>query len=481
MSSPLTACSFGQNAYNENQLRPDLRSQKGSNLSTKNPRRAAFDILLRIEKERSFADILIDHELSKDFIKGADRGLLTELVYGVLRRQGTLDHIISQFSKQRPEKLELFVLLLLRLGLYQAFFLDRVPVSAAVNETVNIAKELAPRASGFINAILRSADRGRDTISYPDRDTSPVQYLAARYSHPAWLAEQWCEQLGVDAAEALAAAMAEPPPFTVRTNTLRITRDELLARLTQEGVSCSATAWSPDGIRLNQSGAITKLPSFRDGLFTVQDESSQLAPIFLDPKKGERVLDACAAPGGKTTQIAQLMGDQGEICACDVNHKKLRLIRETCDRLGINSVRTFTMDATTTSNAVKDTLFDRILVDAPCSGLGVIRRNPEGKWWKTAADLGQLAQTQLAILENLSQYLAPDGTLLYATCSTSRQENEGVVDTFLVRHPEFSPVDLRPLFPGFAPLLTERGFFRSWPHRDGMDGFFAARLQKTDR
>jgi 16S rRNA (cytosine967-C5)-methyltransferase len=447
-------------------------------LSTKNPRRAAFDILLRIEKEKSFADILIDHELSKEIIKGADRGLLTELVYGVLRRQGTLDHIIGQFSKQRPEKLELFVLLLLRLGVYQSFFLDRVPVSAAVNETVNLAKELAPRAAGFINAILRSADRGRDSISYPDREKSPVDYLAVRYSHPAWLAAQWCEQLGVDAAESLAAAMAEPPPFTIRANTLRISREALMERLSAEGVTCSPTTWSADGIRLNQSGAINRLPSFKEGLFTVQDESSQLAPLFLDAKKGERVLDACAAPGGKSTQIAQLMGDSGEIFACDVNHKKLRMIKETCERLGINSVRTFTMDATSASNAIKDTTFHRILVDAPCSGLGVIRRNPEGKWWKSPADLVQLAATQRGIMENLSKYLEPAGTLVYATCSTSLQENEEVIDAFLGRHPEFVVEDLRPLFPSLADLFTERGFFRSWPHKHGMDGFFAARLKK---
>ena len=252
-----------------------------------------------------------------------------------------------------------------------------------------------------------------------------------------------------------------------------------MERLALEGVSCSPTAWSPDGIRLNQSGAITRLPSFKDGLFTVQDESSQLAPLFLSPAKGERVLDACAAPGGKSTQIAQLMVDSGEIYACDVNHKKLRMIRETCDRLGISSVRTFTMDATTPSNAIRETTFHRILVDAPCSGLGVIRRNPEGKWWKSPADLPGLAATQLDILENLSRYLEPAGTLLYATCSTSHQENEAVIDAFIARHPEFAVEDLRPLFPAFAPLFTERGFFRSWPHKDGMDGFFAARLKKT--
>lgn len=447
-------------------------------MSSKNPRRAAFDILFRIDKEKSFADILLDHELSKDIIKGADRGLLTELVYGVLRKQGTLDYIIGQFSKQRPDKLELIVLLLLRLGLYQCFFLDRVPVSAAVNETVNLAKDLVPRAAGFINAVLRNADRGRDSIRYPDRAQSPADYLAARYSHPAWLAAQWCDQLGLDAAEELAAAMSEPPPLTVRTNTLRVSRDELMKRLTVEGVTCTPTAWSPDGLVLNQSGQIARLPSFKEGLFTVQDESSQLAPLFLAPGKGEKVLDACAAPGGKTTQIAQLMGDSGEIFACDVNHKKLRLIKETCDRLGIDSVRTFTMDATAPSPAIKETVFQRILVDAPCSGLGVVRRNPEGKWNKSPADLLQLARTQVSILENLCRYLEREGTLLYATCSTSVQENEYVVDTFLREHPEFVAEDLRQLFPAFAPLFTERGFFRSWPHRDGMDGFFAARLRK---
>lgn len=448
-------------------------------MSSRNPRRAAFDILFRIAKERSFADILIDHELSKDLIKGADRGLLTELVYGVLRRQATLDHIVGQFSKQRPEKLETAVLLLLRLGVYQEFFLDRVPVSAAVNETVILAKELAPRAAGFVNAVLRSADRGRDGIRYPDREASPAKYLAVRYSHPEWLTAQWCAQLGLEEAEALAAAMAEPGPVTIRANTLRTSRDLLLKRLEDEGVTGSATRWSADGIRLHHSGALSRMPSFQEGLFTVQDESSQLAPLFLDPHQGERVLDACAAPGGKTTQIAQLMGDQGEICACDLNSKKLRLIKETCDRLGISTVRTFTMDASSPSNAIKDVKFQRILVDAPCSGLGVIRRNPEGKWWKSPGDLKELSDTQLAILENLSGYLAPEGVLLYATCSTSVEENEMVIESFLARHPEFRCDDLRPLFPDFAPLFTERGHFRSWPHRDGMDGFFAARLSRV--
>lgn len=448
-------------------------------MSSKNPRRAAFDILLRIERERSFADILIDHELSKGMLQGADRGLFTELVYGVLRRRGNLDYIVGQFSKLRAEKLEVVVLILLRLGLYQAFFLDRVPISAAVNETVNLAKELAPRSAGFVNAVLRNADRGRERIVYPDREREPARYLAARYGHPQWLAASWCEQLGLDEAEALAASLAEPPPFTIRVNTLKITREALLERLLAEGVTGTPTPYSPSGIRINHAGGMGRIPSFQEGLFTVQDESSQLAPIFLDPKEGERILDACAAPGGKTTQIAQLTGDAAKVWACDVNAKKLRLIRETCERLGIRSVKTAAADATRPATSLEGLSFQRIMVDAPCSGLGVIRRNPEGKWWKSPVDLAGLPRTQLAILENLSTLLEPGGALLYATCSTTVIENEEVVDAFLARHPEFQAEDLRRLFPDLAPLCTERGFFRSWPHRDGMDGFFAARLTKN--
>jgi len=461
---------------------PGHASQKeGNHLSTKNPRRAAFDILLRIEKEKSFADLLLDAELSKGAIAGADRGLLTELVYGVLRRQGTLDHILGQFSNQRPAKLELTVRLLLRLGAYQVFFLDRIPDSAAVNETVKLAKEIVPRASGFINAVLRSALRGRDTITYPDAASHPAEYLAARYSHPAWLVKQWCDQLGFAQAEELAAAMSEPAPLTVRTNTLKTDRDALAARLQEEGVSCTPTMYSKQGLGISHTGSITRLPSFAEGLFTVQDESSQLAPIFLDPQEGERILDACAAPGGKTTQIAQLTGDRGEIVACDLHSKKLRLIKETCDRLGIKSVRTFTMDAALPSPALADVRFRRILVDAPCSGLGVLRRHPEGKWWRTQAELLNMATGQLAILENLATYLEPGGTLLYSTCSTSFEENENVVRRFLAAHPEFEIEDLGALFPEYAALMTKEGFFRSWPHRGGMDGFFAARMKKHDR
>ena len=314
-------------------------------MTTANPRRAAFDILLRIEKERSYADILIDRELSLGLLKGPDRGLLTELVYGVLRRQGTLDHIISRFSKQRLEKLERAVLLLLRLGLYQAFFLDRVPVSAAVNETVKLAHILAPRAAGFINAVLRSADRERDSIGYPEKTSDPVGFISACYSNPRWITEQWIGQLGVEEAVALAQSMLATPPFTVRVNTLKTGREELRARLATEGVTAEPARYSPFALHLSGPIQLGTLPSFREGLFTVQDESSQMAAILLAPQPGERVLDLCAAPGGKTTHLAQLMDNRGVILACDASPRKLELVEETAARLGITIITTAPLNA----------------------------------------------------------------------------------------------------------------------------------------
>ncbi len=443
-----------------------------------NPRHAAASLLLQVEQKRGFADLLIDRELNAGALCGPDRGLFTELVYGVLRRQGTLDLIIGQFSTQPPEKLESLVRILLRTGLYQLFFLERIPASAAVNETVNLAQAMIPRAKGFINAVLRSAERGRDTIVYPDRELDPAGFLAARYSHPRWLAEQWLAQLGPTEAELLAAAMAEQPPLTARVNTLKLTRGELADRFATAGITATPCRYSPLGLRIHGGGTVERLPGFREGLFTIQDESSQLAVRLLDPRPGERLLDLCAAPGGKAGAIAQLMGDSGEVTACDLTDAKLRLVEESSLRLGISIISTLRGDAVSPPAGFLHG-YHRVLVDAPCSGLGVIRRNPEGKWRKGPEDLARLALTQKKILKAAAGCVAPGGVLLYATCSTSEVENEAVVDDFLARRPEFVLESCRELFPPWEELFTERGMFRSWPHRhDGMDGFFAARLRK---
>lgn len=444
------------------------------------PRYAAFITLLRIEKERSYADMLIDRELREGRLAGPDRGLFTELVYGVLRRQGTLDHIINQFSSTPLGRLERSVILLLRLGLYQIFFLDRVPVSAAVNETVNLAKQAAPRAAGFINAVLRSADRGREQIAYPDPMTEPAAYLAARHSQPRWIVQGWLEQLGFAEAEQLATIMSAPPPFTIRANRLKTGRDELLEILTAEEVTAHPCRYAPDGLTITSSVSLANIPSFAAGLFVVQDEASQLAALLLTPQPGEAVLDLCAAPGGKATYLAELAGDKGSLLACDRQPRKLEQIKEAASRLGITSITTMALDATRPQPELQGAPFDRILVDAPCSGLGVIHRNPEGKWWKDPGDPARLALTQLAILTTASQLLKPGGILLYSTCSTSPAENEAVVDNFLNDHRDFVIEPVSAVLPILADMETDNGFFRSWPHRHGMDGFFAARLKKRN-
>lgn len=443
-----------------------------------NPRRAAFEILARIDRDQSFADLLIDRELSAGAFDARDRALLTELVLGVLRRRGTLDYLVDLFSSRRCAKLERGVLTLLRLGLYQMYFLERIPVSAAVNETVKLARVFAPRASGFVNAVLRRFDRERATVAWPDREADPAGYLAARHSQPRWLAEEWLRRFGLDEAEALAAAMSGHPPLTLRVNTLRTGRDELLRTFAADGVEAEASAWSPVGIHIRSSARPASLPGFREGLFTVQDESSQLASLFLAPLPGERVLDLCAAPGGKATHLAQLMENRGALLACDRDGRKLGRIEETAARLGLGIIDTKALDASLPLAPLGGERFDRILVDAPCSGLGVIRRNPESKWRLSPSDPSRLAALQGAILRHAADSLAAGGVLLYSTCSTSLEEDEAVVDDFVSERGDFVVEDLRVLFPDHAPLFTEQGMFRSWPHRHGMDGFFSARLKK---
>lgn len=444
-----------------------------------NPRRKALDILLRVERDRAFAEQLLDQELSRGTLAGPDRGLLTELVYGVLRRQGTLDFLVDAFAASRSGRLERRVLVILRLGLYQLFFLDRIPASAAVNESVNLAKGVAPRAAGFVNAVLRRADRERGALPWPELERDPAEHIAVRHSHPRWLVERWIEQLGVPEAEELAAAMAEQAPLTIRVNTLKATREGFLAELAAAGVAAEPTAWGPHGIRIASRTAINSLPGFAEGLFAVQDESSQLAAFFLGPQPGERVLDVCAAPGGKATYLAQLMENRGEVLASDISAKKLRLVTDAAARLGIGIIRTVSGDATKSGLGADGPPFDRILLDAPCSGLGVIRRNPEGKWWKTPEDVARLAATQRNILDAVAPRLRSGGILLYSTCSTMEAENEAIIDDFLSRHRDFVLEDLNALFPAFSGLFTGWGYFRSWPHRHGMDGFFAARLKKS--
>jgi 16S rRNA (cytosine967-C5)-methyltransferase len=448
-----------------------------SGLIPSNPRQAAYAVLLRIQKEGCYADQLMDRELSSGRLSGPDRGLFAELVFGVLRRQGTLDHILSGLLTQPLARQEPQVLIFLRLGLYQLLYLDRIPESAAVNESVNLAKQILPRASGLVNAVLRNYLRHKDSVTFPDPAAAPAASIAARHSHPAWLVKLWFSQIGEAETELLAEASSRQPPLTLRANTLATTREELLDRFAANGITAAPCRFSPFGLMVEGRHHIPGLPGFREGLFAVQDEASQLAGILLEPQPGERVLDTCAAPGGKATHLAQLMDNRGELLAMDVSGSKLPLIQEAAQRLGITIIRTRMADLLQ-SGAFPADAFDRVLLDAPCSGLGVIRRNPEAKWRLTPEDITRLAATQKVMLKNAIRMLRPGGVLLYSTCSTTLEENEAVVGDFLSRHPHCVLENLNQQFPDLRELFTEEGMFRAWPHRHGMDGFFSARIRK---
>lgn len=445
---------------------------------TANPRQAACETLQRISKQGGFADRLIDSELAGGVLSGPDRGLFAELVYGVLRRQGTLDHILVQLLEKPLKELDPQALVILRVGLYQLTCLDRIPDSAAVNESVNLAKQIAPRTSGLVNAILRNYLRRRDSITFPDPVAEPVASIAARHSQPEWLAEHWLVQLGGEEANRLAEASSRQPPLTLRVNKLRTTRAELLQEFEKQGIQAVPCRFSPDGIVLAGRHAIISLPGYEAGLFAVQDEASQLAGLLLGAGPGEQIWDACAAPGGKACHLAQQMDDRGELIATDISRSKLTIVQENARRLGASCLSTSVADLHQT-DTLPDGLFDRILLDAPCSGLGVIRRNPEAKWRLTYADITRLAAVQKTLLKNTASKLKPGGTLLYSTCSTSVEENEEVVEDFLLHHPDFMLENLNEQFPAWKELFEFYGMFRSWPHRHEMDGFFAARIKRV--
>ncbi len=415
-------------------------------------------------------------ELHSPDLKSLDRAFITELVYGVLRRREYLDWAIGRFTTHRRRQ-SVKLKNLLRLGAYQILFLDRVPASAAVNESVRLAKTLGEKAiAGFVNAVLRAMSRA-ETIPLPDPAEDPIRHISVKYSHPEWLVTRWLPRLGPEKTIALCAANNEIPPVTVRVNPMRTTRDALSAELKRAGIDVTSCRISSSGLMLRGVAHLTELPAYQRGDFYVQDEAAQLVGFAVSPKPGERILDACAAPGGKSTHLAELMGDRGEIVAADAGAKRLERVVENAGRLGLASIRPVVADVTRDLAAFGDTPYDRILVDAPCSGLGVLRRNPEAKWYKTEAVIGKMAALQLKILDQVAPTLKHGGVLVYSTCTTEPEENENVVGSFLARHPDFRLESLQSLWPE-SGLVTPEGTLNTILNPYQMDQFFAARLIK---
>ncbi len=445
----------------------------------KNPRRIALDVLVEVEGKTLPLDLLIERKFERlQGLKQVDYAFITEVVYGTLRWRERIDWIIGRISRVKPERLERFILNLLRLGLYQILFMDKVPVSAAVNESVEMAKASGREgAAGFVNAVLRRISDQRFDIEVPDAKDPPS--ISVRHSHPLWLVERWTQELGIDETIELCKANNRIPPLSLRTNTLKTDRAKLLAEIRMEVPQAIPSPSSPEGILIDPPVPLSRIPRFREGWFQVQDESSQLVGHITDPKPGERVLDACAAPGGKTTHLAQLMENRGKIYAADISARRLSLLKENCHRLGVDIVTTLRRDLTKPLVLGSEGEFDRILVDPPCSGLGTLWRNPDIKWNRKEGEIQTFRGIQRTILHHVAQSVRKGGCLVYGTCTLMREENEEVVSEFMGEHRGFEVENLSRILPQRLKSLTGKdGFFRSFTHRHDMDGFFAARLKR---
>ncbi len=435
------------------------------------PRGTAVKILNRVERTDSYLDKVLDAELKSPELSDPDKGLLSELVHGVLRWQNKLDWILNGFSHGNFAKSEINVKNTLRVALYQVLFLERIPHAAAVNEGVEFIKRIrGEKPAGLVNAVLRNIIRNIEGIRYPDPAEDQAQYIAVFYSHPLWMVKRWLERYGVEETTALLTANNERPHLSLRVNHLKTDRASFLKILDQLQVQASPSRFLDRFVRARGLSRIGQMESFRNGLFTVQDESAALPCLLLDPRPGERVIDLCAAPGGKTTNIAEVMRNDGQVIAVDKYEGKLNLIRTSCDRLGLRNVTFMTADASTMSVEPAD----KVLLDAPCSGLGVLSKKPDIKWKRDIADIHKLRAIQNEIIENAALMVKPGGVLVYSTCTTEPEENQEVVKSFLQKHPEFVLDDARRFVA--ADFVTPEGFVVTLPHRHEMDGSFAARL-----
>lgn len=446
-----------------------------------NPRQLAFHALGDVHKG-AYADFALDRVLQRANLPNHDRRLVTELVYGSVRRQRTLDALIDQLAKKKAHQQPPDLRAILHLGLYQLRYQERIPASAAVNTTVQLAKENGfSGLTGFVNGLLRQylrlvIERGEDDpLELPE---NPVERLGILHSFPDWIIQVWLEQLGVVETEKLCVWMNQSPTIDLRINPLRTSIEAVEAALQSVNVLVRRVPHLPQALRIiGNSGPIQELPGFSEGWWIVQDSSAQLVSHLLDPQPGEVIIDACAAPGGKTTHIAELMRDEGKIWASDRTASRLRKLQENARRLNLQSIEICTGD-TRHFSQFKNTA-DRVLLDAPCSGLGTLHRHADARWRQTPETVFELSRLQTELLSHTSTFVKDGGVLVYATCTLHPVENQGVITAFLAQNPDWKIAPLEVDSP-FGTYTTSQGWLQVWPHQQDMDGFFMVRLRKTD-
>ena len=435
-------------------------------------RDTALKVLIACRTHGAWADAALKAQLARDQLSPQDAALCSRMVYGVTQNRLLLDFYLAAYCSQKPDHLQPPLLDILRLGAYQILFLDKVPDRAAVSEAVELAKRSGRgQAAGLVNAVLRKLSQNKNALpSIPDRDE--VKFLSIRYSHPKWLIKRILELLGREETEAFLAADNTAAPLTVQVNPLKTTQEKLTAELEALGVRVTPHVWVPGCLELSGTGDLTALEPFRVGHFLVQDGAAALAARAAAVTPGQRVLDVCAAPGGKSFGAAFAMEDRGEILACDLHENKLKRIQDGAQRLGLTSIRTAAADGRE-FRPEWEAAFDTVLVDAPCSGLGIIRKKPDTRY-KKADDLFTLPVVQQAILDNACRYVKPGGVLVYSTCTILPEENQQVTDAFLAQHRDFSREDL--------PLPDQAGQADGqvtlWPHRHDTDGFYICRMRR---
>ena len=435
-------------------------------------RETALRVLISCRTNGAWADAALKAQLNRDGLVGPEAALCSRIVYGVMQNRLLLDFYLAAYCSQKPDHLQTPLLDILRIGAYQILFLDKIPDSAAVNTSVELAK-LARRgqAAGLINAVLRKLSKNKAALpEIPNRDLD--RYLSVKYSHPKWLVKRLLAILVQQETEAFLAANNQVAPLTVQVNPLKTTQEELVKELEGFGVTAVAHKWVPGCLELSGTGDLTTLAPFREGKFLVQDPAARLVSLVSGVQPGEKVLDVCAAPGGKSFSMAFAMGNQGSIVSCDLHENKLKRIREGAERLGVSCIATAAADGRT-QNPDWVGAFDTVLVDAPCSGLGIIRKKPDTRY-KKADDLFTLPVVQAAILENAATYVRPGGTLIYSTCTILPEENEQVVDAFLADHEGFRRADFT------LPDGESMSQLTLWPQRHDTDGFYICRLKRQE-
>jgi 16S rRNA (cytosine967-C5)-methyltransferase len=441
-----------------------------------NARQVALKALLQVEAG-AYADVALHRALGNSGLSPQDRGLVTELVYGTVRRQRTLDGLITQLGTRSAEKQPPVLRLVLQLGLYQLRYLGAIPVSAAVNTSVELAKANGlGKLSGVVNGLLRQYDRlttaGADPLVLPE---STLESLGLEHSFPDWLVALWLESLPPTEVAQLCQWFNQVPVIDLRVNPQRTTVDRVLEAFAAADIPAQGLPGLPWGLRLSQhQGALTSLPGYKEGWWSVQDASAQLVGYVVDPQPGQLVLDICAAPGGKATHLAELMGDEGTVWACDRTASRLRKVTVNGQRLGLTSLQTHLGDSTNLAQFQGQA--DRVLVDAPCSGLGTLHRHADARWRQSPGAIADLVPLQQALLAEAARCLKPDGELVYATCTLHPAENQGVVQNFLDHHPDWV---IKPPPPCLGLTPNPAGWVQLWPHRHHQDGFFIAKLARA--